>query len=405
MANFRSAHPLGYDSQISPLSDGTLVRAPSPRPGRGGHGKSPVAPSISPLQVLIRHSRTDPPTEDGEIRLYRFTDDKNVDDPKNLQGMYSDNIVYPGNIDEAKKLFDESRKIIYVNGMNNTGGDHRDSSWFLSYIQLCPVIGLFNKTDGGFTDLIQCLTDKLTIQAMAPIPGTPKMVFRALLKVEEALVGHPQDPATSMYRYLQSNPATASLFKLLRSPEGKDLPIYAHSQGNLILSNALQAIEIVDGSKAIKGREVHSYGSPTIVWPSGLNHYVNAFTFDPVAMLDFMFSWDISKVGVPDASPMAWPWAHNFCVYLLEDAAFAINRHRIGGWGMTFNMDEEGLAKDLIKMGQNEPRVTKIFKRLDNKHNSDSDDVARIYINGMRSTAANNSKLEAMKKKPYTASH
>lgn len=397
MTNFTSAHPLGYRSRLRPLKTGTSTYAASAPPANQGSTKPTLKPPKSPYEVEIKPAGTEPPTKDGEIRLYKFTDDKDVDDPKNLQGMYSDNIVYPGNIDEAIKLFDDSRRVIFVNGMNNNGTHHRDSAWFLSYIQLCPVIGVFNKTDGGLKDFGQCLTDKLTIQGTAPIPGSPKIVFDAILKIEELISGKPLDRAEAMTRYLASNPATVALFKLLRSPAAKDVPIYAHSQGNIILSNALQAVEIVDGSKAIQGREVHSYGSPTIIWPGGLNHTNNAFTFDIIGMIDLIFRWDISKVGLPEAAPAMWPWAHNFCVYLLDDAAFAINKHRVGGWSLTLSMDEEGLAQDLVKMGLNEPRVTKIFKRLDDKHNSDSDDVARYYINAMKKSTTGDTVLKTMK--------
>lgn len=74
------------------------------------------------------------------------------------------------------------------------------------------------------------------------------------------------------------------------------------------------------------------------------------------------------------------PITHGFLEYMKRDPAFVVNRFRWGGLGVTFNMDETGLAKALAAMGTNTGRVLSIFKHLDEKHNSDADDVAVRYL-------------------------
>ena len=84
---------------------------------------------------------------------------------------------------EAESLdwFDKDRRVIFVNGMANSPADHAGSARALSLLQGCPVIGVYNKSDGLWPDLGQCITDKAAlagIQAQAPpqsasIPGMP----------------------------------------------------------------------------------------------------------------------------------------------------------------------------------------------------------------------------------------
>ena len=110
---------------------------------------------------------------------------------------------------------------------------------------------------------------------------------------------------------LARNPAALAVFDLLRRPRWRRCDIFAHSQGNLILSNALQGIEAVDGRAAIAGRNVHSFGSPAVKWPKGLNHHEHGFTWDPVTWLAGIdASLSISKVGMPKGSLN--PITHSF---------------------------------------------------------------------------------------------
>ncbi|MCA9009792.1 MAG: hypothetical protein KDB01_08600 [Planctomycetaceae bacterium] len=86
---------------------------------------------------------------------------------------------------------------------------------------------------------------------------------------------------------------------------------------------------------------------------------------------------------------------NSFLQYLLRDPAFVVNRYRIGGLGVTFRMDEDGLAAALAAMGTNTRRVQSIFEHLDRNHNSDADDVAVRYVDLIKSSGSTVNALKA----------
>jgi hypothetical protein len=265
--------------------------------------------------------------------------------------------------------------VIFVNGMKNSGEDHAESALALSWVQMCTVIGVYNLSFGFWRDLGQCIVDKN--QFNGPLS------FSASHKVTLGSIFSSRSSVQSMHLALERNPSQVSLFDLLRQPEHRRREIFAHSQGNLILSNVLQAIAAVDGPEALAGYAVHTFGSPTVNWPPGIVKYEHAFTWDPVAFLaGFDTSWTISKVGMPAGSKN--PITHAFLEYLKRDPSFVVNRFRWGSLWFTFNMDEAGLAKALAAMGTNTRRVAAIFEHLNKNHNSDADDVAVLYVADVR---------------------
>ncbi len=265
--------------------------------------------------------------------------------------------------------FDAKRHVTFVNGMNNTGRDHAESALALSWVQMCTVTGVFNRSGGGWKDFWQCVADKN--QFDGPVS------FSAKSAVAVGSIFGTRTPVETARNALSRNPAQVTLFDHLRRHRRRE--IFAHSQGNLILSNALQAIVAVDGPGGIGGYKVYTFGSPAVSWPAGLTKYENGFTWDPVTFLaGFDASWSISKVGMPKGSLN--PITHGFLEYLKCDPAFTVNRFRWGSLWATLDMDEEGLAECLAAMGSNTRRVFAIFEHLNKKHTSDADDVAVLYV-------------------------
>lgn len=296
----------------------------------------------------------------------------------------------------ATQWFNPGRKILFVNGMANTGANHAESALALSLLQMCPVIGLYNRTSSAFEDLSQCLFDKY--QWDGPRSASPQDMLDAAVATGVAR-GQKDDPARVMEAALERNPAAAAMFRLLRQPEHRGASIFAHSQGNLILSNALSAIALVDGEKAVSRYEVRSFGSPAVNWPKGVQPLECGFTWDPVTWLaGFDFSLSISKVGMPADSLN--PITHGFNEYMKSDPAFVINRFRWGSLGVTVSMDEDGLATALVRMGRNAPRVRSVFERLKTHHNSDSDDVALLYVEKLRKAPDGKNTLAAIRADP-----
>jgi len=291
------------------------------------------------------------PTSDGEVNKYIYKEAR------------------------ACTEYNHGRKVIFINGMGNSGAHHAENALALSWVQMCCVLGVYNATDGGWEDFVQCIGDKNQFDG----PGS----HSARTEVSERTTFDGQTEEEAALSALSRNQAQVALFKLLRKSENRGCGIFAHSQGNLILSNVLQAMAAVDGSPSLSGWKIHTFGSPAVNWPGNITKYEHAFTWDPVTFLaGFDTTWTISKVGMPSDSIN--PITHGFLEYMKSDPAFIVNRFRWGSLGITFNMDESGLAKALVAMGTNTGRVMDIFKHLNHNHNSDADDVAVLYVNQIK---------------------
>lgn len=305
------------------------------------------------MQAPSIRTGSNTPSSDGDVNLY-------------ISGEGSE-----------QSWFDPRRRVIFVNGMMNSPTDHKDSAMALSLLQGCPVIGVYNRSDGFWADLGQCITDKaklVGVQAGVMMSfenwaATVELMFQMARRSYPML-----DKRDFVGDMIRSNAATYALYSLLVGSGGVGLrrPIYCHSQGNLVTSNALTAVALALGPNVLTGVEVHSFGSPCRYWPPGIARTNNAFTFDPVSWLDLRVDLSSSKVG--------FVAGHAFTLYMANDAEFVVNRFRWGSFGLTASMDEEGLAQYLIRMGNNPPRLKRIFERLRDAHWSDSDDVAYEYV-------------------------
>jgi hypothetical protein len=153
--------------------------------------------------------------------------------------------------------------LVYVNGMNTNGQTHRETALFLSALAKRPVWGLYNKTDGGGKDFLQCIGDKLRFNPL-------KAPLRAINNKRHGRADTAEDE-------IDGNPATLALYRLLRSPRFGNARIVCHSQGNLITSGATRAVAYAGGRGSIQGFKVFGLASPTAFWPKGLN--VRTYTF------------------------------------------------------------------------------------------------------------------------------
>jgi hypothetical protein len=322
------------------------------------------------------------PTHDGDINLYHAKDW------------------------QQHGWFDRNRRVVFINGMLNDEEAHATGARALSMTQACPVIGIYNKTDGGMSDFGQCIRDKLTLV----VPQAANFDQWKLVIDAGYLVARELNKGLSKLDYvaklIDGNKATLAMYRYFTSlsqSERSNLKVYSHSQGNLITSNALTATQLALGKRSISQLEVNSYGSPCRFWPNEIKHNNYAHTFDPVAMLDARMGFTTSKVGftgvdkilgfVGEVTSFQWVfgpiendpmYAHAFLTYLSNDAEFVVNRYRWGSFGMTASMDEAGLALFLIRAGDNSRRIRLIFERLKKAHWTDSDDVAHIYVKNMR---------------------
>jgi hypothetical protein len=177
-------------------------------------------------------------------------------------------------------------KVFYVNGIRTEGRDHARTATMLSILTERPINGIYNKTGGALADLGQSALDylqnagarasssKLTPSTNIPTADIPRVVEEVIRKS------------------FVWNKGTVSLFRQLMLSHSSRRFVVAHSQGNMLTSNALFIIEKVFGSAALKTIRVFSLASPSPGWPVGLRitnggggRQENAFMNDMVALL------------------------------------------------------------------------------------------------------------------------
>lgn len=279
---------------------------------------------------------------------------------------------------QAQSWFNSGRRVIFVNGMDNSPIEHAEAARALSLLQGCPVIGVYNRSDGLWGDLGQCVADKLRLSGIQAGSDQSYEAWAASVDLiyKAGRLAYPMLQKTDLLASMvDGNAATRALYGLLAGNGGvpmRTTPIYSHSQGNLITSNALTAVALALGPSALSGVEVNSFGSPCRFWPPYIRRVNNAFTLDPVSWLDLSADMSSAKIGHVAG--------HAFKLYMGMDAEFVVNRFRFGGISMTASMDEDGLAAFLVSVGTNAPRLRRIFEHLKNKHFTDSDDVALAYV-------------------------
>jgi hypothetical protein len=182
-------------------------------------------------------------------------------------------------------------RIYFVNGIRVLGRDHAVTAAYLSALIEHPVRGVYNKTAGvklgSVADIAQCLLD-YTQNAVARLGSKGDQNKPA--KVPDAKI--PEFLGRLEKEYVVWNKATVELFKELARNKGQRQLIIAHSQGNLITSNALFVMEDVFGSASLQNIRVYSLASPSPAWPLGLRianggggRQDNAFMNDLVALL------------------------------------------------------------------------------------------------------------------------
>ncbi|MFC1572802.1 hypothetical protein ACFL6M_04305 [Candidatus Eisenbacteria bacterium] len=146
-------------------------------------------------------------------------------------------------------------EVIFVNGIKCNPEKHVMQALSVSAVSGGPVKGIFNQSDGLAADLRQSLDDKLTSSLLMKLRATRKYIYG--------------DEATKrvLSRHLrQYNAASAALFDTLTERHLGGVRIVAHSQGNIITCNAINALIALRGVEALGNLRVYALATPVTFW-------------------------------------------------------------------------------------------------------------------------------------------
>ncbi len=97
---------------------------------------------------------------------------------------------------------------------------------------------------------------------------------------------------------ISDNPATLAMFRKLIQPGYAEATVVAHSQGNIITANALNAVAALRGPDAIQHMRVISVGSPVVFWSQVKNVHSFGFKNDAVALMSFSVGENAAYAGL-----------------------------------------------------------------------------------------------------------
>jgi hypothetical protein len=234
--------------------------------------------------------------------------------------------------------------VLYVNGMNTEAASHRRAACQLSAIIDRPVLGIF-KRHGTERQVLahEVLAAAVDSKRLAPVArlmvraemyrletamflrdlaesGLDKFQHDRLVTIVPAagewfrlvidLTGW--RPVAAVEFWLSLNPATLAVMRELKS--GRVKQVVCHSQGCLIVRNALMALDLLKEKTVLSAIEVHALSQTAERWPSGIRLRSYAFCNDPIPSLTG------GRVHVRRCDPAGMMPVHGIDLYLEQNA-------------------------------------------------------------------------------------
>lgn len=167
--------------------------------------------------------------------------------------------------------------VVFINGMQPTPEKHKMQALATSAVTGGPVWGIYNagntkSTTSTIDDLKHCVDLKTTSSFRREISA-------GIDRILEAVTGASGLAEQNLREFLQKDdPSSATLFDSFCSGKFSHARICAHSQGNIITCNALNAFVALKGRAAIANMKVYAFGSPVTFW-SDANDIVQKHEF------------------------------------------------------------------------------------------------------------------------------
>ncbi|QDV45644.1 hypothetical protein Enr13x_55230 [Stieleria neptunia] len=261
----------------------------------------------------------------------------------------------------SKQLKKIRTQFLYVNGINTPPDVHQNIAILISSITKTPVTGVYNATDGMLGDLKQCVgdwvrifgsqigeegffSDRLSESAINKIAGTSvagRISAPYLHALREAWIAPSEiKPAKKtvdeVRKGLRRNAAALSLFDEITRNLNRPKIIIAHSQGNLVTSFALWAVQALYGTKGMSNLQVRSISSPSPAWPRGINHRIKVY-----GQKDDLVTWCDPKNWIGARSAGFWR------IYFGDNPKEIRGGNVIAPHDVKYNLERTSLARRL----------------------------------------------------------
>lgn len=273
------------------------------------------------------------PRRDGSVQQYRF----------------------------SKRTKGAQTQFYYVNGINTTPEAHQNIAVLISSITNTPVTGVYNATNGMLGDLKQCMgdwirifgsqigeegffRDRLSESAINNLAGTSaggRVSAPYLNALREAWIApselQPKKKNVDAVRKgLQRNAASLALFDQITRNIKRPKVIVAHSQGNLVTSFTLWAVQSLYGTQGLSNLQIRSISSPSPAWPRGINHRIKVY-----GQKDDLVTWCDPKNWIGARSAGFWR------IYFGDNPKDLRDGKVIAPHDVKYNIERTSLAKRL----------------------------------------------------------
>ena len=234
------------------------------------------------LQPNLKHNKSEVepvytfgnlPEKDGDINIYSVSRHAIFF----VESTHKGKGTYAPKVDRSRGPRKSKYPVIFVNGQMGNRAKHKMQACAVAAVSGGKVWGVYNQSsDNLVLDTLQSMQDKLTSSFLLDIAASVMKLVGGTYAAQEAL-------SKELSKY---NAATAALFNLLCTPGFETAKIVAHSQGNIIVSNTLNALIALKGKEAVQKMKVFAIASPVTFWTDAKSIVkVYSFSNDAVGWL------------------------------------------------------------------------------------------------------------------------
>jgi hypothetical protein len=215
------------------------------------------------------------PVHNGEVNTYNVSEFAIFWVPETFKS--TPGLVAPPTRQKLKRSARKGKyKVVFVNGQLGNDQKHKMQACALAAVSGGPVCGIYNTSRGLLLDSLKSGWLKITTSGLMKLESKVYEVLEGQKASETAIHDH-------LHRW--DCPASAALFNLLLKEEYHDARIVGHSQGNIIICNAINGIIACRGKEAVKDMQVIAVASPTFFWNKAVNHTIYNMKNDFVGWL------------------------------------------------------------------------------------------------------------------------